>query len=381
MKKITYYFGLFALVSSIVSCDPMKEIYSDLDNGAVDKSGIKDITLELTKTEYDLLRGVEKANTPYSSQYFTSEDSAKVLIPKILEKKYPYLGEKSTAKITYNLGNKNLAVSAPKVFTADDATYVAATGGTTFKNFNSNDQIIKGASHVLPNPKQGDLVRITYLWNPTKTNVTSDVVFVNGVWHVCYTLVAADYTNMEQNFANFSTVDAAKSYIPKFLELKFPYTNVEGTIKTVIYAFSRTVSGSRLTTDELLLLKYTNGKWVIQDGTNKAEMQFAVTKGVWLADNTIKYTLTSDEHKLEVSKYVQDAAAKASITQYGNFDLKLFTTRQMVVEPLAKFTKTKFPNAAVGQRYLLSYKTYNPNATATIWLELGEDGEYFEKLD
>ena len=381
MKKITFYLSFLALTSSLVSCDPMKDVYTDLDKNSIDKSGIKDLTLELLKADYDILKGVVGANTPYSSQYFNSEDSAKAFIPLILVKKYPYLGEKSTAKVTYNLGNKNLSISAPKIFTADDATYAAAAGNTTYKNFNSNDQIIAGAKYLNPNAKHGDLVRITYLWNPTKTNVTSDVVYLDGVWHVAYTLIAADYTNMEQGYPNFSTIEAARTYIPKFLQLKFPYATTEGAIKTVIYSYSRTVDKIRVTTDEVLVLKYTNGVWSIQDGTNKVEMQFAVTKGVWLADNTIKYTLTSDEHKVEVSKYVEDAAAKASIAQYGNFDLKLFSKREMVVNALSQFAKSKFPNAAIGQRYLLSYRTYNPNAAATIWLELGEDGKYFEKLD
>ncbi|MCA5004834.1 hypothetical protein [Sphingobacterium bovistauri] len=378
MKKILYIALALSFGTLFQSCDPMKDIYTELDQNAIDKSGIQDLEFEMTKSEYDLLRGVENASTPFANQYFNSEDSAKVLIPVILSKKFQYLGEKSTAKVTYNLGNRNLKLSTIYPYKADDATYVAVTGGTRFKNFNSEAQILAGVKYFHKTPKQGDWVKITYIWSATNTETTSSVIYLNGNWYVSYELLAADYTAMQQGFANFSVKETAELYLPVFMKAKYPYILTEGYTLPVIYILRLSSSNINPT---VALMKYQGGQWVVNSGSDKALMQFAVTKGVWLADNTIKYTITADEHRNEVSKYVDDAAAKASIAQYGNFDLKLFTSRAMLLSALTKFTKAKFPNSAVGQRYLLTYRTFNPNSTATIWLELGEDGNYVEKLD
>lgn len=378
MKKIFYIALVLSFGSLFQSCDPMKDIYTDLDAGAIDQSGVVDIELTLTDTEYKFLEKVEGAEAIFANKSFSTEDQAKQFIPTILDRKYPYLGEKSSAKVTYDLGNKDLKLSTPVLYTVGDDGYVAVTGGTRFKNFNSETQIINGVKYYHTNPKQGDWVKITYTWSATNSLRTSDVIFLEGNWYISYVLEANDYTTMQQGFANFSTKETAEQLIPIFTKNKYPYIVAEGYTLPIIYILRLSSSNINPT---VALMKYSNGQWVVNNGTQKVVMQFAVTKGDWLADNTIKYTLTSDDHRVEVSKYVSDGDAKASIAQYGNFDLKLFTTRSMIVEALGSFLKNKFPAAAIGQRYLLTYRTFNPNASATIWLELQEDGKYAEKVD
>lgn len=376
MKKI-FYIALALSTSFLMqSCEPMEDIYAEIDAKTTDPTGIKDIELRLTSVEYKLIDKVPGAGNTVKNNAFISEDSAKVLIPEILAKKYLYLGEKASVNVTYDLGNKNTGVSAPILYTVTDAVYETVTGGTRFKNFNSEAQILSGVRVMHTNPKQADLVRITYVWSATSALRTSDAVYLDGVWHLAYTLVASDYTTMEQGFANFSNTATAASYLPKFLELKFPFKTSEGLIQTVIYEYSRSVNGNRISTPELLILKYVSGKWIINNGTNDATLKFSKTKGVWVADNTIKYTITTDEHKTIIGPLVTDAVAKASILQYGNFDLKFFTSTPDIMNYLGLFLKAKFPQAQVGQKYLLTYRTHNPSGNALAWLILGEDGNY-----
>lgn len=84
----------FALV---MACDPMKDVYEELDKNPTAISADLDITLE--SDDYEL-SGIESAAT-YGS--FSNIDDAKEGIPNILTSKYPQLGKGSSAIVGYKL--------------------------------------------------------------------------------------------------------------------------------------------------------------------------------------------------------------------------------------------------------------------------------------
>lgn len=107
MNKIyILLFGLFALYS----CDPMADTYDELDAlkspitkqfeytlADADYKSVTDAALKTAKTKEDSTNA-KKINT---RKYFTEQLSAKQYMPAFLAVKYPALGEKSVAKITY----------------------------------------------------------------------------------------------------------------------------------------------------------------------------------------------------------------------------------------------------------------------------------------
>lgn len=359
------------------SCDPMKDTYAELDKDAIDKAGSREVTLELLPADFEALKTVTAAAEIYKNKSFTSENEAKEFVPLILAKKYLYLGEGAIAQVTYDLGSINTNLNTPVATTVTNDIYQAVTGGTVYQNFNSEAQIIAGAKAIKPNPNQGDWLKMTFKWSKnTGIDSTANMLYLSNSWYVAYILTPADYRKMDQPVNNsFSSATIANSFIPVFYKNRFPYKTTEGAKSVVVWD----LYANSIVTQKFTLLDYKNGNWILNNGTDKAVMKFSITKGIWVADNTIKYTLTTDDHKITVASVVTDnEAAKASIAQYGNFDLKLFSAEGAVVKYLGLFLKKKFPDAAVGQKYLLTYKTFNPNATVSTHLILGDNGVYEE---
>lgn len=373
MKKIFYLALAISSAFIMQSCEPMEDIYKDLDANSIDAIGIKDLQLRLTTTDYANLKGVNGAGNSYKNNSFISEDTAKAFVPTILAKKYPYLGEKASILVTYDLGNVNTKLKTPVVATATNNNYESVTGGTRFQNFNSEAQVIAGARLYNATPVQGDVVKLTYKWaSNTANDTTSNVLFLNNSWNVAYTLSLAEYKSMGQSYANFSTVATANSYLPVFVKNKYPYKTTEGSLVYIVWDLY-----SGVTTTSVTILKYVNGVWTVNNGTTEATLKFSKTNGVWVPDNTIKYTLTTDDHKY-LSKFITDNEnGKTNIASYGNFDLQRFKTPD-IYKHLGAFLKDKYPTAAIGQKYLLTYKTYNPSANVDVHLILNANNEYEE---
>ena len=84
-------------ISAFLACDPMKDVYEELDKNPTEISADLEFTLE--DDDYEL-SGIESA-AKYKS--FSNIDDAKEGIPKILAEKYPQLGAPSSALVGYKL--------------------------------------------------------------------------------------------------------------------------------------------------------------------------------------------------------------------------------------------------------------------------------------
>ena len=368
MKKLVYI--LSALVLGLGACDPLEDTYNELDKTVVEKGYT--LTVSLTPTEYTMLKNVPGAGNVAKNNNFNSLDSVKAFVPVILNKLYPQLGKGTTALVTYDIYNP-VKINRTAEFTLAAEDYTAI--GINFPNLSSEAQIFNAVKYKYPNPEEEDVVTLTYAYRSSgvTTTQTSKLAYIDGSWYISFVPTADDYKALGQGFTNFDNVTTAKTNFGIYFGKLYPY-NKAGDIRTAIYTYTYSKNNVRVYEDRLAVLKFDGAKWVALEDVTKQSLQFGKENGVWVPDNTVKYTLTSTDYT-EIGKIVTDAAAKESVTKYGNFDSKFFSEAD-VIKYLGARLKTLFPNAEVGQKYLVSFKTFNPSGTATRHLILNASGTY-----
>jgi hypothetical protein len=379
MKKIFNVFMVAALGAlTLQSCDPLDDTYADLDKSGVDQSLVVDLEYEMVEADYTSLKGNTAAN-----KSFSSDDSAKVLIPEFLNTKFRYEEETSSVNVTYLVNGVNTVLQPTFVYTLTTADYIAVNGASTgnpnvprFTNLNSAASIIKAAEATNKTPLNGAVSKLTFEWNsrPVKDS-TVTVIYFDGVWSISETLVAADYTLMGQSNPNFSSVATANSLISIYLANKYPYTITENAILPVVYQLWN--SSTRITTTEVTVMKYSNGKWIETNGVVKMSSKFVVKDGKWVADNTIKYTLITNDYKVTIANLAATELpdASANIIRYGNFDMRYWNVDQ-INKYLGLFADAQFPTAVVGQVCQLTYVTYSPSATIVKSFVKKDNGKF-----
>ncbi len=157
MKKFIYLFMVLGLV--FTACDPMEDIYDDLD--AQEKTISGDAVFTLTDDDYEEL-GVEGG--------FSSVDQAKGLLPAYLTDLYPVWGKGSSALIGYNLvdGLSNLgsvdAYANAEVYRLANTDYPGAADNAIgfYPNQDPEDYIGDILATTIVDPVEGDIVLAQY---------------------------------------------------------------------------------------------------------------------------------------------------------------------------------------------------------------------------
>lgn len=355
------------------ACNPMDDAYNQVakENAANGVSYKKSLTFTLSHTDYQLLAGETASGASNAANYFdfSSNDEAKVLVPIILKKKYPQLGKGSQAVVTYDVYNP-VRFKNTESYTLSSADYTA--GGFRFGNLSSDADIEKATLTVFGNNfSDGKTIDLTYKFYSGSVNEkTTKVFFWGGMWHAPYYLLRADYTAMQQKYADFDNKTTAKSYISTYMNVKFLYGNQEGDYKAIMYAFY--AGGSN--TDVLLLYKFVGGKWIIVNDIQPTTTQFGFNGSVWEPDNTIAYTMVGADYQA-MAQLSPDGAGKSSLAQYNDFDLSIWTDKNVIYDLIGQRLLQLFPDAQEGQKYLVTYATYSPSGYATVHLEL-QGGKY-----
>lgn len=367
MRKLFYFF-IPLLALTLHSCNPMDDTYAQLDKAQPDPTAKQSITKTLVASDYGLLKGVAGAESAATYNNFNTEADAKAFIPIILGKEYPQLGKGSSALITYDL-YKKVKFYSSVIDTVKTAEYSAA--GFRYNNFSSDADIVKFVNYKYPTASFGTDLKLTYqYYSGSVSTRTSHVIYWDGTWYAAYQPSSSDYRAMEQKYPDFSSRADAIRYLQIYMNKLFPF-NKAGDLRAVVYGLYKSGSGI---IDDLLMMQFDGNNWVALGDTQALTLQFGNDGNTWVPDNTIKYTLTSADYTT-VGNTVTNADAKASILKYGNFDLKLFSQSDLVTY-IGGLLKTLFPNAVVGQKYLVTFKTYNPAGTADIHLVLNSSGSY-----
>lgn len=350
------------LAVALVGCDPLDEIFQDIDANAVPISG--DVELELTDEDYDDL-GLNFPN-------FGSEDQAKELIPGLLDEKFPALKDNSSAIVTYDLFFPKRDERSLIRYEVTDQDYDDL--GHRFGNFDRESEIFEFLEWKYPSPADRTLVSLTYeFFNGSVNEFNNGYLFINGAWEMMLGFTDDEYTLMGEGFPNFSSEDEAVAKIPIFLKDKLKFETYEagdiiGTMYKLFVTDVDDIDGDGRTDDRTT---YSYVKYFIFDGAEWAEynnvitqvLQFGHDGTTWVPDNTIKYTLTGEDVALIESSFIEKYPGPAdNVGFFGSFDRRSgssnFWSDDMLLEAFNVVLDTRNPGAEDGQKYILTFVVY-----------------------
>ncbi|MBL6449706.1 hypothetical protein JMN32_25575 [Fulvivirga sp. 29W222] len=370
MKNIKVILGLIIAAGFMWSCDPLGD---EIDEIKAEQSIAKTLEITLDDDAYELSSDEGVAN--YKS--FDNEGHAKGLIPEILSKLYPALGEGSSATVTYEV-YQPLSLKdtiATTTVTAQEYTDL----GFTYGNFDSDDDIDKYLQSKYPDARDRDVVDLTYQWYNGSQTVTETkaIVLWNGLWRNSYVLSAGtgDYENLGRGTRDyFSTQSEAEFKIGIYLKELFPYAEA-GKQQFVIYNF-RDYDQGGIEYGEVLMYTFDGTDWILKDSSNEVKtLKFAHNGTEWVADNTIKFVLSAADYLAIAEAYTgSNPDGSTSMTSYKNYDLSLWSA-ELIQESLISYLTDLYPPVD-GQKYLITYATWEPGAGSGTLYVIGQGGEY-----
>lgn len=378
MKNIhIYIIGLF-LGLTMFSCNSLEETYKELDASVQDVTGIQEIDLTLGEDEFEELEDVNGAENIFRFQQFSDEEEAKTYIPYILKGVYPHLGKGSSVNVSYEIYNPKV-INTAYTFELTPEDYAAL--GHDDGLLSSESDIIEAVDYKGSDFENYDLVTLHFLYDlgDAVDTAIGKIARYNDAWYYADAPTVEDYNAMGQSFPNFSSRTTARRNLSIWLGEKYPYA-YEEDIKAVVFTYTYVPSGgSRVFEDFLVIFEYDGEKWVPKEDVEQANLKFSYDGLDWIPDNTIRYTLASADFTLIGDN--EGGSAGTSAANYGNFDRRpsasAYWSDEMILNGLNYFLKTTYPNAAVGQKYLITYAIYNgTSGTETIYVIKDASGEY-----
>jgi hypothetical protein len=380
MKK--YIYVVASLVAmSFTACDPMEEVYEELDS-KISSEYKADIKTELTVKDYEYL---VKQNAPAyigKNHYFVSDEQAGEFIPKVLDKNFPQVGNGTKAAITFN----KLLFDYGSTKVKKDTTFSVTErsdyklGGAKYSNFDKPEQVITFLNAKLPDAKEGMLTMLNYTWyngsaEPRSSEVTDSYFFVNGQWEDAYHVSEDDYKAVGRNrFNNFTAADDAvlADHFNKFLTATVVGNKV-GDGVYVSYAYYNGKSTKQM----VMAMGFNGTRWVeiSEDITTKSLVRFEKKGTEWKADLSIMYNLVAADYAWIASQTnISTEANRTNLAKYGNFNTYSWTSEDITLA-MVELLKYKFPNADVGQKYTVKYDTY-PTGLIQLNLIKRENGNF-----
>jgi hypothetical protein len=172
MKKITSY--LLGLSLLVAACNPMEDIYNELDKK--ENPYVEKVELTLTDADYESFDG-DVAN----NHFFTDEEPATDFIPALLKAKYPALDYGSSALVTYkfSVGYPDLSkYSGAPYYRLNDEDYEKANQVVGFAGYfspkNPADKFLPAIlSESVTETENGDIYIVAYQYSDIEPDVSS----------------------------------------------------------------------------------------------------------------------------------------------------------------------------------------------------------------
>lgn len=184
-----------------------------------------------------------------------------------------------------------------------------------------------------------------YTYNGTEWDIPTDGF---------YSINDEDFASM--GLESFGSSTQPDNYLPTFLNLKFPYAQ-EGEELNVLYSYVSSSSGAQTRGN---LYTKTDGVWVGYQSTIDTTLQFGKEDNTWVPDNTIRYTLVRNADYEYMASQLTDAEYSGligNLASYGDFDYNWSDAQ--IQYALAILLDSLDPNAAEGQKYILTYVIYD----------------------
>ena len=341
MKKFIYLFMALGLI--FTACDPMEDIYNEIDAQKEIISG--EVTFELSDDDYDDL------DLSYGN--FSSIDDAKAMIPNLLKDKYPVWGDGSLATITFKL-YKPLSSPSGNIYELSDDEHNAITG-KTYGNFDRDYHIFDYLEETYPAPSDGDFYSLRYrFYAGGESTLTDGFLFEDGEWAKFTGFTEDEYKAMGESYPNFSSHDEAALKIPLALPDIFKFSPKEAG--DIVQAMYELYKGGGVTKSYVNNFVFDGSTWSKYNNVAKETIKFGHDGSTWVPDNTIKYTLTAADYDL------------VGNGNYGNFDVRGGKAEEAESVRLGKINTillNNFPSSAEGQKYVVSYNVYS--GAAEVW--------------
>ena len=350
MKKVIYLIFMIVGAAFFSSCDPMEDIYADLD--AQENVIVGETKLTLSDEDYDDL-GLSFGN-------FNSVDDAKTMIPGLLEDKFPVWGNGSLAEVTFKWYNPKDTYSE-NIYELSDDDHNAITGNT-YGNFDSGGDIYDYLEANYPSPSEGDFVSLRYrYYSNGETTLTDGFYFENGDWNKIAGFTEAQYNAMGESYPNFSSHDEAEVKIPIALLDVYKYEPKDaGDIVQVMYELYK---GGGVTKSYTSNYIFDGSSFSKYNNVANETIKFGHDGNTWLPDNTIKLSVGSAEVAIMANALSATYPGPTSnVLQYGSFDRRTgsgnYWSDDMLLEGFNILLDTIDPSAAEEQKYVLTIITY-----------------------
>ena len=350
MKYLNFLSIIFVL-ALLQACNPLE---TELDVLDVPNTVVADLDITLTGDDYDI---VDK-----SFGNFNDEEEAKELIPIILVENYPQLGTGSSALVNYDIFDP-IRINDEFVDTLTAADYDALDQG--FGTLSSQGDIFDAVEYKHPAPGANDVVTLTYEWFcfgcPDQGTLTSKLTYYEGRWYNAYVPTGEDYTFMGQSFPNFDSRTEARNNIAKFLGTRFLFDDA-GTIRTTVFTYTFVDDDDvRQFVDFMAVFQFDGEAWQPFQDVVSRSLQLGHDGTTWVPDNTIKYTLTGNDYvAIAGATASTNPGGSGSMANFGNYDVGLWSEGQ-VISSVGDLLLDLFPQVE-GQKYLVSYDTWEPGA-------------------
>lgn len=363
MKKIIYSLAIFGAL--FTSCDPIEEINEEID--IQDTTVVGDLVYELTDEDYETL------DKGYGN--FDSEDEAKLLIPDLLTEIKPVWGEGSTALVTFKVYNP-VDTYAADIYELEYEEYEPITGDS-YGNFSSSSHVYSYLEANYPDAEDGDFVSLRYdYYSGVVSTLTDGFAYEDGSWTKFTGFTEDQYLEMGESYPNFSSSDEADQKIPIALLDIYKYeTLTAGQIVLSMYE----LYSSGTTTSYTAAYIYNGSTFEAYGNEMDVEIQFGHDGTTWVPDNTIKYTISSDDIAYISSALISTYPGPAdNVGYFGSFDRRSsssnYWTDQMLLEAFNLLLDNIDPSAEEGQKYVLTYVIYNGSTTNETMYVIKEGG-------
>ena len=193
-----------------------------------------------------------------------------------------------------------------------------------------------------------------------------------------YYLSASDYDSMGEGsgqpgrFNNFSSSVRPENYLPQFLNMQYPFAQEEDAL---FVAYKYFFGGDIRTITRGNLYTFTNGEWI----QSTATLQLGLNNGIWVPDNTIRYTLTGGDYALVVTELADVEgfeSAVSNLDNFGNFNRTGTWTDEMIITALNVILDNIDPSAEELQKYVVTIATWAPGNSTEDWEMIKYEGEW-----
>ena len=362
MKKlINKYFGVLCALILVTGCtDPLEDEINAIETGFAFE---KDIEYTLTDDDYDLI-DEECDCTGFGN--FSSDEDVRAYIPLVLANNFPALGGSSSAVVTYDFFNGSSPyLGTVTEYTVSDQEYEDL--GYSFGSFSNleEDLPIYANFKVTGTPSNGDYLDVThdyYNGSFTETDVVSRVVYTVAYgWMYAEPLPDDSYSDFfNESPPDFSFEDEGEEKIPFWLKETKVFVE-EGDRIMIQWNWDNGPGTSQSVAVYIL----TGGEWIVYGDiaqTTQESLNFGFNGTDWEPDNTIKYTLGSDDYVAIAAAYASlNPDGSSSMSTFNNYDLTLWSSQE-IFDSITARLETLNPSIEAGQKYLVEYAVWRPGA-------------------